>query len=232
MKNQRDTAMIIVRDETRKSAGRAAVAEGRQRKEGREEHKPPKASQNSRGLLLESLSQEVASPVADAMGGSDPFLGPAKGQIMAAASERTSDGGVRTNKNETSRKCYPCHQRRPRLRQAEEDEEEAEEEIELEEEDDLWWLAGSEEEEEDQESLCSLPRRRSIIQCSPHEKEQGCSGLRRALTSFSLRLLHTEKERPVQRILRPPRRRQTMRGLSGLPIEAANQWNATAAFDG
>ena len=164
-------------------------------------------------------------------GGSDPFLGATKSQAMAAASKRASDGGGRTDKSETNKECYSCRERRLRLRHVEEDEEEAEEEIESGEEEDLWWLAESEEEEEDQESLCSLPRRRSITQCSPHEKEQGCSGLRRALTSFSLRLLHTEK-RPVQRILRPPRRRQTMRGLSGLPIEAANQWNATTAFDG
>lgn len=165
-------------------------------------------------------------------GGSDPFVSPAKGQEMAASAEGSSNAGGRIKNRESVRRCHPYHEGRSRQTEVEEEEEAVGEE-EIEEEDDLWWLAGSdEEEEEDPELLCSLSRRRSITQCSPNEKEPGCSRLRRALTSISLRLLHTEKERPVQRILRPPRRRQTMRGLSGLPIEAANQWNATAAHDG
>lgn len=153
---------------------------------------------------------------------------------MAASAERSSDAEGKTKTSEGVRRCHPCHEGRTRPTEAEEEEGNAVGDEEAEEEEDLWWLTESDEEgeEEDPESLCSLSRRRSITQCSPNEKEPGCTRLRRALTSISLRLLHTEKERPVQRILRPPRRRQTMRGLSGLPIEAANQWNATAAYDG
>ncbi|XP_068211931.1 uncharacterized protein [Palaemon carinicauda] len=81
----------------------------------------------------------------------------------------------------------------------------------------------------------STMRRKSLSRCLPEEDEQdmkGCTGIRRALSSLSLRLLQGEKERPVQRILRPPRRRQTVRGLSGLPIESVNQWNSTATMSG
>ena len=146
----------------------------------------------------------------------------AKG-VMAASPEESSEAKGKLNNSESDRRCHPYHERQSSQTEERDEEEVMEEE---EEEEDLWWLTDEEEEEEeDQDSLCSLPRRRSITQCSPVEKESGCTSLRRALTSFSLRLLHTEKERPVQRILRPPTRRQTMRGLSGLPIEAANQWN-------
>lgn len=171
-------------------------------------------------------------------GGSDPCLWPARGRTGAAGAEASSDRR-RGNKSEPVKICQPYHNRRRRHKEEleedeeEEDDEEEEEEEGEEEEEDLWWLAGGSEEEEseeDHESLCSLPHRRSIS--SPKEEEPGCTRLRRALTSFSLKLLHTEKERPVQRILRPPRRRQTMRGLSGLPIEATNQWNATTAHEG
>ncbi|KAK8745611.1 hypothetical protein OTU49_000290 [Cherax quadricarinatus] len=88
-------------------------------------------------------------------------------------------------------------------------------------------------------ALDSLERRRSLSQDLPggdtdnSKDSRGCSGLRRALSSFSLRILQGEKVRPAQqRILRPPRRRQTIRGLSGLTIDSANQWTSTAPTDG
>lgn len=172
-------------------------------------------------------------------GGSDPSLWPARGRTVAVVADESRDTNGKGNITESSRTCQASQDRRRKRKEdrgedEEEGENEEEEEEATEEEEDLWWLTGSgeEESEEDRESLCSLPHRGSITHCSPTEKEAGCSRIRRALTSFSLRLLHTEKERPVQRILRPPRRRQTMRGLSGLPIEATNQWNATTAHEG
>ncbi|KAK3857398.1 hypothetical protein Pcinc_036347 [Petrolisthes cinctipes] len=114
----------------------------------------------------------------------------------------------------------------------------------------LWWLEmgrrGSHNtccphlarDEEDCVSLASLQRRSSHhghMERRQEREEGGWTGLRRVLSSVSclsvglLHPPHCEKERPVQRILRPPRRRQTMRGLSGLPIEAANQWTTTTS---
>lgn len=77
-------------------------------------------------------------------------------------------------------------------------------------------------------------RRRSLSRRSSEESQKslaGCAVLRRALSSLGVRFLQ-DKERPVQRILRPVRRRQTVRGLSGLAIDTHNQWTSTTPMNG
>lgn len=78
-------------------------------------------------------------------------------------------------------------------------------------------------------------RRRSLSRRSSDESQKsppaGCAVLRRALSSLGVRFLQ-DKERPVQRILRPVRRRQTVRGLSGLAIDTHNQWTSATPMNG
>ncbi|XP_068211891.1 uncharacterized protein [Palaemon carinicauda] len=83
-------------------------------------------------------------------------------------------------------------------------------------------------------SSSSTHQRKSLSRSVPDEDQgmKGCTGLRRALSALSLRLLQGEKERPVQRILRAPRKRQTVRGLSGLPIDSVNQWSSVVTMSG
>lgn len=161
--------------------------------------------------------------------------------------------GVRRQSSPEGRlhhQTYPCPVDLPRLLPLTPDELEwAEDDVDVEEDDreSTWWFEvgrrGSHDsscyhlaqDEEDDVSLSSLQRRSSHhghVGRRQEREEGGWTGFRRVLSCLSLYLPHCEKERPVRRILRPPRRRQTMRGLSGLPIEAANQWTTTTTLDG
>lgn len=68
-----------------------------------------------------------------------------------------------------------------------------------------------------------------------HSESASTGGFRRSLSAACLRLLHGHgggRDQPAQRILRSPRRRQTSRGLSGLTIDAVNQWSSGSTMSG